>query len=208
MTIILRPRPDDDRVLESITYANSDDVTPLIFFIEHGDGSPAIASHPYPVYFSDAERMTRGRFFEEADFAGWQYVVYRGSKVLAAAGASEVGVPPELAYTSLENQQMAEDIVRAINRADDAAQRETRDFELRLLKDPGLFLRAIWLRSEASEGDLLFVLENAPAGLIPDRSYTRDQLIDALQPVATNPASAPDEFPRGEALETDSGGSS
>jgi hypothetical protein len=197
MAITLRPRPDDDRVLESITYANTDDITPLIFFIEHGDGSPAIASHPYPVYFSDAERMTKGCFFEDAEFAGWQYIVYRASKVLAVAGASEVGVPPELAYTSLENQQMAEAIVRAINRADDVASRETRDFELRLLKAPGLFLRAIWLRADTNEGDLIFVLENASAGLTPERSYTRDQLVNALQPVAENPASAPDEFPRG-----------
>jgi len=197
MTITLRPRPDDTEVVNAITYANTEGVSPLIFRIEPGDGSAARAAHPYPVYFSDAHRMLECRFFEDANFSGWQYIVYRESKVLGVAGAAMVGHPSKLAYTSLEDQQMAENIVRAINRADEAASREKRDFELRLLKAPSLFLRAIWLRAATNDGDLLFVLENASAGLIPERSYTRDQLVKALQPVAKNPASAPHEYPRG-----------
>lgn len=198
MAITLRPRPDDTEVVNAITYANaSERVPPLIFSIERGDGSAARAAHPFPVYFSDARRMLECRFFEDANFSGWQYIIYRGSKVLGVAGAAMVGHPSKLAYTSLEDQQMAEHIVQAINRADAAASRQKRDFELRLLKAPSLYLRAIWLRADTNEGDLLFVLENASAGLIPERSYTRDQLINALQSVAKNPASAPDEYPRG-----------
>src|ERR1700720_1931372 len=97
MAIKLPLRPDDAKVVEKITYATSDEAAPDIVTIEHGDGSSAFAAQPYPVYVSDLERLRANRFFGDAALAGWQYVIFRGDKILALAGATTVGVPPKLA---------------------------------------------------------------------------------------------------------------
>jgi len=121
MAIKLRSRPDDAHVVKQITYAASTEVSPYIVTIEHGDGSAAFAARPYPVYVSDRERLRKGLFFKKAKLKGWQYVVFRGKKVLALAGASLSGHPPELAFSSLDGSDVAEKVVAAINRADESS---------------------------------------------------------------------------------------
>jgi len=170
---------------------------PGIAGIDDGDVSQAYVAHPYPIYISDYERLSEQRFFEDAELAGWQYIVFRADDVLALANATYLDDAKELTLAEVEDDGMGIEIVEAINGATEITTEASDDFELRLLNAPSIPLHAIWLFAEATEGngDLLFLVSPLGTELTTKRPYSREEVITALRQIVESRSST-DEFQR------------
>ena len=143
------------------------------------DSSPGLAAAaPHLVYCLGLDDVVEGRFLAAAKATNWRYILLEGNNAPAAAGLAindegEVG-----GFAYVDRGPFVESTGVATALAEGLESVQERDYELRLLSVPSLYLVALWLHGE---DNLLLPLAPAPGGLESLQPYTEEQLFAALQ---------------------------
>lgn len=159
---------------------------------KRGFGTPALrqadprrlaVSDPHSVYTLGLRDVLDKRDPADAQFVGWRWLVQEGTRTIASA---EVGAGP---YEGRRVSEINEGpFVRSSAEALEVAQKlpTTKDqsYEPRLLKIPGVYLVALWLRAEEDGDDLFVVLPPAPYDLKTSDPYRWPELQRLLAPRA------------------------
>lgn len=137
---------------------------------------------PHPVYHAGLDGVLEGSLVSSAQFSCWRYLLLDDDRILAAAeiqlGSGEV----ETAFLGVSTGKSVRSTVRAIARAEKIDEVREKDYELRLLRIPSLYVVALWLHSEE---DLFVLIPPTPRRLVPYSVHSAEQLISALHGLAS-----------------------
>ena len=135
---------------------------------------------PHDVYAIGLDRLAEGAGLETADVVGQRFLVLDdaqpvASAELAAGGGFESNEGPFVGATA--------EAIRAAESSPDLADGR---YELRLLRIPGVYLMALWLRDEDGEhdGDVVVPLAPAPPPIEAGRHYALAELQPLLRQLA------------------------
>src|SRR5947209_13539157 len=137
-------------------------------------------ARPQPIYTGTARDVVDRRILAGANLTGWQYVILTDESVFAAAEIGNKEGKDEWAFTVLRFLGASRPIGEALNAAEELPEIDDADYELRILRSPGVFLRALWLHPLAGANDLLIPIDRTPRGIKPNTKYTETELADAL----------------------------
>lgn len=147
------------------------------FTAEAPDESLAVAA-PHQVYFVGLDSVARGELLSAAELVGWRYLLLRGDAPHAAAELSISGEAGGLEFSSINEGPFVESTVGSISLAEGLEEIRADDYEVRLLKIPGLNVVVLWLKGGT---DVLIPLGGSHTALSPDTTYTEAELITALR---------------------------
>jgi hypothetical protein len=177
MTVRLPQRPEDGAVLERIGRTLPQDAGLSVG--SRDDHEPFYLSPPYPLYTTRLATLDAVGLIGGARLACWQYVIFRHRRV---AGLVQVtSHDGELRYGASFPQSVAEDLVAAVTRAEQAHAGGAPVYELRVLDLPRVLLRVVWLASKGD--DRFFPVQRVPPGIDVQREYTESSLNAALVPL-------------------------
>lgn len=150
------------------------------------------ATAPHLVYFIGLDDIAEGRFLSAAKAKNWRYILLEGNTALAAAeltinDSGEVG-----GFGNVDRGPFVESTSVATALAEGLESVQDRDYELRLLSVPSLYLVALWLHGE---NNLLLPLAPAPGGLDSAQPYTEEQLFGAVRELIERRTSFADVMP-------------
>jgi hypothetical protein len=130
------------------------------------------AAAPHPVYDVPVGDIAARKGLGRAQVTGWRYLLTSGSKVVGAAEVTggRGGAPAE-AFAGLNQGPFAAGTAAAIEKVERAKQFATGDYELRVLRVPGLYLMALWLHG-AKDDDWIIPIAPAPPGLEAEHFYS------------------------------------
>jgi hypothetical protein len=77
--------------------------------------------------------------------------------------------------------------------AERASRQQKRDYELAVLRIPGAYCTALWLRSADGSEDTFIPIPPCPSGLKPNTAYSENALREAILPEARKQLEAPRE---------------
>jgi len=167
-TILSAPQPEGQGPLRALSVAAT-------------AGSLTL-SQPHRVYTATAADVVAGSILSSAKEDSWRYLVINNSDeaVAAVEVISRDGGPMEL--THINEGPFVVGTVDAIAIAEEQVGDGPRDFELRLLRIPSLYLIALWLHADDTDG--LIPIAPAPAGLRAGATITEAELTATLRPLA------------------------
>lgn len=133
---------------------------------------------PHDVYTIGLDRLAEGVGIERAEVVGQRFLVLDDDRPVASAelatgGGFESNEGPFVGATA-----------EAIRAAESSPQLADGRYELRLLRIPGIYLVALWLRDEDGDGDVVVPLAPAPAPLEAGRHYRPEEIQPLLQQLA------------------------
>jgi hypothetical protein len=140
------------------------------------------AAAPHRTYFVQLESVAEGRILSEAELTGWRYIVLNDESPLLAA---ELDIDADAGVLEFSNANLgphAEGTLQGVRIAESLDEVRERDFELRLLEIPSLYVIALWLHG--AEKDLLIPLPPTNPGLTPYRIYPVEDLSTFLREAA------------------------
>jgi hypothetical protein len=148
---------------------------------------------PHRVFHLGLDRLIAGTpIARAARLTGWRALLV-DRKGLAVAAAELVETRKGLRFASVSRGPHAAGSVAG----EAAAQRWSRqakgDHELALLRVPGAYCTALWLRSPDGTGDAFVPIAPCPSGLEANRPYGEAEFRDALLPEARKQLAAPPE---------------
>ena len=117
-------------------------------------GRPAVTT-PHTIYNLGLDAMAEGRGLDRAVHTATGYIVLEDRRIVAAAevAVDERGTPTEFSsFTRGTELNGTERVLRSLDELPGVADRE---FELRLLRIPALYVRAIWLKVLQGDDDRL-----------------------------------------------------
>jgi len=141
------------------------------------------ATVPHPVYQLGLDSIVEDGGLQAAVQVGWRYLLENVSHVLGFAETTNdegAGVRFRALSTGTVASTLKDAIATAENLPFVAA---TDDFELRVLRVPGLALTALWLQSATAE-DALIALAPAPEGIVAEQPYRETEFLELLRPLA------------------------
>lgn len=151
------------------------------------DNARIASTAPIPVYAVDVADVAQGCLINAAVLVEWHYLVLADDETLMSATIaddvlhaedSDIPVTAQLSYGTL-----GQDVIKAINRAEELPETAGEDFSVRLLEIPALYLSALWLHGER---DLFLVLPPFTFRLTAFELVTENQLVAALREEAEN----------------------
>jgi hypothetical protein len=142
---------------------------------------------PYPIYTATIDGLYAGGGLSSAELTAWQYVIESGgvAESTAEVAVADFNADPEVAldYASEQPASYTQALLAAV---DDANARPestaASNFELRILRVPGMNILAIWLQ-RAGE-DVLRLVRGSRAGLVAGRWVTETEFLEAIRPLA------------------------
>jgi hypothetical protein len=139
---------------------------------------------PHAVYDLRADEIASGRGLESAHATGYRYLVNTSGGPVAAGEVvtDEHGEAKLLANLNYGN--FVEETAGALAKLEVADEVQERPYEVRLLRFSSVYLMAIWLKSQTDEADIIYPLAPAPPPLEAGRSYSPDEFIRAVVPLA------------------------
>jgi hypothetical protein len=148
---------------------------------------------PHQSYFAPLTALVKGELLKAASPTAWRYLVVQGMNAVADV---ELGhgktLDDNLHFLGLNEGPFAQGTITALHVAEKLPQTQQRDYELRFLTVPAVYLAALWLHSASD--DLLIPLAPAPENLEPNHPYSESQIIEALRPSAVRAAKADEAF--------------
>lgn len=133
---------------------------------------------PHRMYTLGADAIIDKRGLDQASSSGWRFLVADHEKVVASAELDANGEAP-----SLNGGPYVQSTAAAIDELERLPAVAERDYELRILKVPALYLVAAWLAGDES---VLVPLAPAPSFIEAGRAYSESEFLAALE----GPASA------------------
>ena len=156
-------------------------------FIEPCDLADALVD-PGPhrlqwLYTLELDDLVNGRGVRNATLVGWRFLA--GTKE-GPAVAADVTIPPEggPALTSLSSGRTIAEALGATDLLTVLSLVLFQDYELRVLRIPGLLTEAFWLKSKTSAVDLVVPFDTLVEDLVPTRAYPMDVFLNILRPLA------------------------
>lgn len=137
-------------------------------------------ARPHPIYTVTAQKVVERRILAGARQTGWQYMILTDESVFAAAEIGNKEEKDEWAFTVLRFQSSSRPIGEALNAAEELPEIDDTDYELRILRSPGVDLRVVWLHPLEGANDILIPIERVPKGITANAKYTEKELTDAL----------------------------
>jgi hypothetical protein len=128
-------------------------------------------SAAHDVYSAGVDQLAAGRGLASATPVARAFLVMDGPNAVASVEQDTEG-----GGVSSTEGPFAEATARAIERAEEDPRLADGDYELRVLRVPGLYLIAVWLKDLNGDGDVVIPLDPAPAPLEAGRSYRLDEL--------------------------------
>jgi hypothetical protein len=147
-----------------------------------------LQAEPHPVFFVPLDALSEGKLLGAATHTSWRYLIVRGETAIAEAElsakqrGSKGGSAKELEFLGLTQGPFTIGTIEALSAAEKLDRVAKADYELRLLKVPGVYLVALWLHGE--NDDLLIPIGDPPGGLKKNRPYSEGDVIKGLREIA------------------------
>lgn len=146
---------------------------------------------PHRCYFVSLEDLIAGRLLEAAEPVSWRYLLIQRNSALAEAELTEVS-KRKLEFNGLHQSPFSNATLIVLRIAEKLPEVQKRDYELRYLKIPSVYLAAVWLHRK--DDNLLMPLIQPPGGLQENRPYSEKEVLKALRPVAKKAKEFGDSF--------------
>jgi hypothetical protein len=149
---------------------------------------------PHRVFNMGLDELVAGTpIAKAAKLTGWRSLLLDG-KGRAIAAAELAQTRQGLKFASVSRGPHA----TGSTQSQAAAEQWTRrakggDHELTLLRVPGAYCMALWLRSADGQSDVFIPIAPCPSGLEPNRPYSEREFTAALMPEARKQLDAPQE---------------
>lgn len=129
---------------------------------------------------------------EAAKHVGWSaQLVDRRKRPVAAAELAITRAGLEFACVTRGPHATAAADAEAV--AERTSRQQKRDYELAVLRIPGAYCTALWLRSAGGSEDMFIPIPPCPSGLKPNAVYSESALREAILPEARKQLEAPAE---------------
>jgi hypothetical protein len=130
---------------------------------------------PHDIYTLGLDELANGAGLDQARPVAQRFLVMEHDDAIASA---ELGADGE-SFLSNEGPFVAA-TAAAIREAEADPELADGRYELRVLRIPGLYFMALWLKDEDGDGDAIVPLAPAPAPFKADRRYRPAELEDVL----------------------------
>jgi len=151
---------------------------------------------PHRVFNLGLDQLVAGTAIASAArFTGWRSLLI-DSKGRAIASAELAQTRTGLKFASVSRGPHAAGSTESEAAAEQWSRRTKGDHELALLRVPGAYCVALWLRSAAGTGDTFVPIAPCPPGLEPNRLYAESDFRAALLPEARKQLDGPQEESR------------
>jgi hypothetical protein len=151
---------------------------------------------PHRVFNLGLDQLVAGTAIATAArFTGWRSLLV-DSKGRAIASAELTQTRTGLKFASVSRGPHAAGSTESEAAAEQWSRRTKGDHELALLRVPGAYCVALWLRSAAGTGDAFVPIAPCPSGLEPNRPYAESDFRAALLPEARKQLDGPEEESR------------
>jgi hypothetical protein len=151
---------------------------------------------PHRVFNLGLDQLVAGTpIATAAQLTGWRSLLVDG-KGRAIAAAELAQTRKGLQFASVSRGPHAAGSTESEAAAERWSRRIKGDHELTLLRIPGAYCLAWWLRSADGTGDAFVPIAPCPSGLEPNRPYTEADFRAALLPEARKQLAGPQEGPR------------
>lgn len=173
------PPPDVTATLRSVLLDRSRKrrfATPALAKAKAADVSLAA---PHPVFVLGLDDLAAGRGLGAADRVAWRYLVLEKDLTVAAVEAPSrpgADVGRDLIVNEGPFVGATTDAIRLVEELPEVGER---DFELRLLRIPALYVVALWLHG--GDGDVVVPLAPAPPALEAGARYSGAVFTERLQ---------------------------
>jgi hypothetical protein len=137
---------------------------------------------PHPVYDVPLSDLAAGKGLANAQLTAWRYLLNDGaSTAMAEVSAPKAAQPHTLSM--LNRGPFISSLVHAVAAAESDASLAG-NYEVATINIPGLYVVALWLRSQTPGQGIVIPLDPAPPQLTAGQKYTEAQFADALAPAA------------------------
>lgn len=151
---------------------------------------------PHRVFNLGLDQLVAGTAIASAArFTGWRSLLI-DSKGRAIASAELAQTRTGLKFASVSRGPHAAGSTESEAAAEQWSRHTKGDHELALLRVPGAYCVALWLRSAAGTGDAFVPIAPCPSGLEPNRPYPESDFRAALLPEARKQLDGPREESR------------
>jgi hypothetical protein len=151
---------------------------------------------PHRVFNLGLDQLVAGTAIATAArFTGWRSLLV-DNKGRAIASAELTQTRTGLKFASVSRGPHAAGSTESEAAAEQWSRRTKGDHELALLRVPGAYCVALWLRSAAGTGDAFVPIAPCPSGLEPNRPYAESDFRAALLPEARKQLDGPEEESR------------
>jgi len=151
---------------------------------------------PHRVFNLGLDQLVAGTAIASAArFTGWRSLLVDG-KGRAIASAELTQTRTGLKFASVSRGPHAAGSTESEAAAEQWSRRTKGDHELALLRVPGAYCVALWLRSAAGTGAAFVPIAPCPSGLEPNRPYAESDFRAALLPEARKQLDGPREESR------------
>ena len=133
---------------------------------------------PHPVYTLSLKALAGNADVEEAELVGQRCLILSDDDAVATA---EIVDPEGSDGVTTTRGPFTEATVATIDEVEGWDEVRERDYEMRLLRIPALYVMALWLHDEGGGEDLFSPLAPVPEGLDEHKRYTWDELSEILQ---------------------------
>jgi hypothetical protein len=123
---------------------------------------PLSLAQPHQIFSLGLTDLVSGRGLEAAKPTGWRHLVQSGENALASAETALTPAGSDHVFSAFNSGRLVASTVEAIRTAQQLPRVKQGSFELRLLRVPGLYFTAVWLRDTQGTDDLLIPLEPSP----------------------------------------------
>jgi hypothetical protein len=180
MTITIAPAPAKGLKLVQANILPEDNHIALLAAVKHKP-RPLI---PHPVYTTSIDAVFQNRLLEASRPTAWQYILAHGQEpyLLAEVASNRQGRPLGLAYAASYERDYAQKTCDAMKAAHAQLNDSEKEYELRVLRAPTLYFRAVWLH--AKDDDVLFPIAPVPVEIKANEAITAAALTEALLPLA------------------------
>ena len=152
---------------------------------------------PQSIYDLRADAVASGGGLGSAALTGFRYLVQSGTASVAAAEVviPSAGAPPVLA--NLNYGPYVEATAQALTKVARLSPVAANSYEARLLRFSAIGLMALWLKPDSGDGNIIYPLAPAPAGLQAEQPYSEEAFFKIVRPLAEKraakkePASVP-----------------
>jgi hypothetical protein len=145
----------------------------------------ATVAEPHKVYTLGLDGIVEDANLARTKMVGWRYLVMSGDQALASTEVKQddQGGAPEFSHLSASVH--GPNSLAEIRKAEQDPRYRQGSYELRLLKIPGLDLRALWLKDKRGNDDVLIPIAPTHSKLLtPSRPYSVQELIAAVRELA------------------------
>jgi hypothetical protein len=148
------------------------------------DFSALQVNSPHAVYDLRADLVASGGGLASAHATGFRYLIQGGGTHVAAAEVTADATGAATLVTHMNYGPYVQATADALTKVAALAAVSAGSYEVRLLRCSAISLMALWLKSDAGGADIIFPLPPAPPGLLAEQSYSANDFIKAILPLA------------------------